>query len=185
MGRAFWISTICALITGGIAAIYYYATYDTAIGVITGLATGSVTGGIIFLVIGVLNWGAVRSLKPDAAESVLGVYHECTMEIPGRSEEAFNLCIRSMSGIRGCRVMEINRSAGTIRARTGLNWKTWGDTIFFDIRPSGEGHAMIHFSSRPTFKTTIVDFGKNLQNVIIIGSYLAQYETESREGGAL
>jgi hypothetical protein len=84
----------------------------------------------------------------------------------------FDLCVASLSLFRRCIIQEENRSLGRIVARTGINWKTWGDVITISFKRTGSNCTYIQISSRPNARTTIVDYGKNLENVERIVSFL-------------
>lgn len=59
-------------------------------------------------------------------------------------------------------------------ARTSVNWKTWGDTISFEITGIDDESTAVKISSRPTSRTTIVGYGKNLENVKTIVSFIEE-----------
>ncbi len=87
-------------------------------------------------------------------------------------DQVFNLCINSLRLIKNCKIKEADQLSGRIIAKAGLNWKTWSDTIIFIIHRTEEGATHVELSSRPTARTTIVDFGKNLENVETIITFL-------------
>ncbi|PSP11891.1 MAG: hypothetical protein BRC49_06850 [Cyanobacteria bacterium SW_10_48_33] len=69
-----------------------------------------------------------------------------------------------------------HRSTGSLVARSQTNWASWGERIFFKIQPGADDITRVTFRSRPQFRFTIVDYGKNLENVERIRGYLTQYE---------
>ncbi|MBC8413218.1 MAG: hypothetical protein ISR96_08210 [Nitrospira sp.] len=73
----------------------------------------------------------------------------------------------------------MDRLNGEIIIKTGINWKTWGDTICFKLSSAGPNRTTVIVTSRPTIKTTIVDFGKNLENIIKITGFLTEKDQAS------
>lgn len=48
---------------------------------------------------------------------------------------------------------------------TAMTWKSWGEKIEIRLKPHQEIGFEYHISSKPKLKTTLVDYGKNLENV--------------------
>ena len=59
-----------------------------------------------------------------------------------------------------------------------MTWRTWGDVISFEVHRANDDGTRIKVSSRPALGSTLVDFGKNLQNVEQIAAFLNE-----RSGG--
>jgi hypothetical protein len=76
--------------------------------------------------------------------------------------------------INRCRIISKSLDNGEIRARAGLNWKTWGDDIFFKLT-HGTGSTVAEISSRPSARSTMIDFGKNLDNIERIRRFLLEH----------
>jgi len=47
-----------------------------------------------------------------------------------------------------------------------VNWRTWGDLIQFDIKEISDQKCNVIITSRPAMGTALIDFGKNLDNII-------------------
>lgn len=60
--------------------------------------------------------------------------------------------------------------------KAGITWKTFGDEIRFILNKLDEDHTEVEFSSRPLLRTTLADYGKNLQNVQMIEDFLKEYK---------
>jgi hypothetical protein len=73
--------------------------------------------------------------------------------------------------------------SGKIMARSFVNWKTWGDTISFDITGISDEKTAVKVTSRPTASSTIVDYGKNLENVKTIVSFLEKSKRAGSKAG--
>lgn len=87
-------------------------------------------------------------------------------------DKAFDLCIESVNKIKRSKVVKEDRLNGKIDARGGITWKTFGDKIEFNLKKIDEDYTEVEFSSRPLVAYTIVDYGKNFDNVQIIEGIL-------------
>ena len=172
MQRSIKISIATGIPFGILAGIVFTLFHGLTVGITGGLLTGLIAGAVLFFIIGPLHEMSVKKIAGDGSDGSTGVHHARELEIPGSFDESFDLCTRSLDLISKCRVKEKDHSGGRIIAETGLNWRTWGDTISFEISAAGEKSSRIRVSSRPAASTTIVDFGKNLQNVNRILSFL-------------
>ena len=60
---------------------------------------------------------------------------------------------------------EIQETDEGLLVRTGVSWKSWGETIQIVIVSSGEHQNIIEIKSKPALGTTLVDYGKNAKNI--------------------
>lgn len=93
-----------------------------------------------------------------------------TLRLP--YDKAFAVCGESVAAVRG-RIKTANSSDGKIEARTGWTWKTFGCVITYVIKPAGERLTEVQVSSRPQVRTTLIDYGENLDNVERICAFLS------------
>ncbi|KPK02943.1 MAG: hypothetical protein AMK71_00505 [Nitrospira bacterium SG8_35_4] len=151
---------------------FYSFRYDLRTGIIAGL-TGGVSVGIILAVIaGVLHRRCVQKISGHGPAEQTGVATSRDIELKMPRDRAFDLCVASLGSINRCTITEENRSQGRIEAKTGINWKTWGDTVSFRLSRLDDDTTNVMLTSRPTARTTLVDFGKNLENVQLIIAFL-------------
>jgi len=61
--------------------------------------------------------------------------------------------------------MKMQEIENGIVLKTGMTWKSWGEEIRIILQTKGESDFDYQISSSPKLKTTIVDYGKNLENV--------------------
>ncbi|MBI5739194.1 MAG: hypothetical protein HZA16_00605 [Nitrospirae bacterium] len=160
---------------GIFAAILFSSFYGTDAGLPGGLISGLVFGFLMFIILGFLHSRAVKRIAGEKSGEAMGTCHVRDIKLPLPYDRTFDLCIDSLKLIRRCRVQEEDRSQGRITARSSINWKTWGDTISFDITGINSENTAVKVTSRPTVRTTIVDYGKNLENVKRIISFLKNH----------
>ncbi len=157
---------------GIFTAVLFSSLYGINAGLTGGLVFGLIFGFLMFIILGFLHSRAVGKIAGDQSEESMGTFQVRNTELQLPYDRTFDLCIKSLDLISRCRVREENRSQGKIIARSSVNWKTWGDTISFDITGISNENTAVKVSSRPTSWSTLVDYGNNLENVKTIVSFL-------------
>ena len=157
---------------GILAAVLFSFLYGINTGLSGGLVSGLLFGSLMFFILGVLHSRAVKKIAGDTSEESMATCHVRYIELPLPYDKTFDLCIESLELISRCKIYEEERSQGKIVSRSSVNWKTWGDTISFEITGISNESTAVKISSRPTTKSTIVDYGKNLENVNKVVGFL-------------
>jgi hypothetical protein len=103
-----------------------------------------------------------------AGPSGLPVSQVQEVELDGSPDRVLTACAEALRTLPKTRVAEVNPKAQTIRAKRGLTWRSWGDEIRVDVQGIERGTSIIRVSSRPRLRTTLVDWGSNLRNVMAI-----------------
>jgi hypothetical protein len=140
--------------------------------IINGVLTGLVFGTLSSFILISLHISLSRKVDTYSPVNDFGTCQVRNIHLELPLEQAFALCLRSLRSVENCRVISQDLEEGVIRAKTGLNWKTWGDAITFKLI-DGNGETEIIVSSRPAARSTLVDFGKNLDNVERIKRFLS------------
>lgn len=71
-----------------------------------------------------------------------------------------------------CSKMKIRKTDTGLKLSTRMSMKSWGENIYVDITPDEDNKIKISVISKPKIKTTIVDLGKNLENVNLLSKIL-------------
>jgi len=172
MNRNLKIFLANGLAFGIFMGILFSCLYGLNTGLPAGLMSGLVFGFIMYVILGFLHSRAVSRISGVSSPESMSSFQIRNIKLRVPFDKAFDLCVASIGLIRNCRVREQDRSRGSIVARSSVNWKTWGDTISFEIAGSGSEETDVRVSSRPTARSTIVDYGKNLENVEKIVAFL-------------
>jgi hypothetical protein len=172
MNKTLKIFLISAIPFAFFMGIYYTFRYDVRTGIMAGLTGGVAVGLILAIIVGVLHRRCVQKISGQYPDEKMDVNTIRDIKLKMPIDLAFDLCIESLIRINRCIVKEEDLSLGRITAKTGINWKTWGDTISFRLSRLNDDTTLVEVSSRPTARTTLVDFGKNLENVQSIISFL-------------
>lgn len=174
MKRNMAIFLLSGIPFGLLMGIWYSHLYGNQTGIKGGVLAGIFFGILTYIILGLLHNQAVKKISDRSSGNNLRNHHIRVIDLQLPYDKAYDLCLKSLGLIKKCTVQNNNSSEGTIVATTGLNWKTWGDTITFDIKRINNNHSRVTVSSRPTAKTTIVDYGKNLENIKRISAYLRE-----------
>jgi len=178
MNRNLIIFLASGIPLGICTAVLFSSLYGINVGLPGGLVFGSIFGFIMFIILGFLHSRAVEKISGDRSEESMGTRHVRNMDLQLPYDRTFDLCLTSLNLISRCRVLEEDRSQGKIMARSSINWKTWGDTISFVITGISNENTAVKISSRPTSWSTLVDYGKNLENMKTIVSFLEKQSAE-------
>ena len=138
-------------------------------------AQGLIGGGAIGLFLGALVGAAVAAIHVTLHFMMTddpNVHHRRTLVTNASQGEAKRMCIEAIGSIPRAWVVDDTSAGSPITAKTGPNWRGWGDSITCAIRSSGPSEQTIVVESRPRLRVTVVDFGTNLDNVERIQSHL-------------
>ena len=139
--------------------------------ILNGILSGLVFGTLVSYLLISLHKSFSRKVVTDSFNHDFGIFQSRRIEIPLSYEDAYRLCLQSLKTISRCSIQSQSHDEGIIKARAGINWKTWGDNVLLKL-VKGEGATIVEISSRPSARSTLVDFGKNLDNVERIKSFL-------------
>ncbi len=156
---------------GCLMGVMSFQMGDNADAIRNGILSGLICGTLVSYILISLHKSLSRKVVSDASMPDYNIHQvrRIVMGIP--FEKAFSRCIQSLKTVNMCRIISQNPDKGEIRARAGLNWKTWGDDININLT-EGKETTGVEISSRPSARSTLVDFGKNLDNVERIRRYL-------------
>jgi len=160
--KLFLIPGLCF---GSLTGIYCSSQYSIGTGLACGTISGIILSILLFIILGPLHVYMVKKVAPELTEEAYGTCHVRNITINRPFEQAFSLCIESLSSVKNSKITARKPSQGKIIAKTPINWKTWGDTIIFELKQTDDATTELILSSRPTARTTIVDYGKNIDNI--------------------
>ena len=140
----------------------FAAVFAVVVGVLDGfadvLAPAAVSGVVFSAIITGLTWWS------DLRNGGGRVRAEREALVPMPAEEAFERCLRALTELNGGTIIAADADTGGIEARTGISWQSFGEVVEVEIEPGVEG-TRLRVRSAPRLKTTLVDYGKNRQNV--------------------
>lgn len=77
--------------------------------------------------------------------------------------------------------MKMIETKNGIHLKTGISWKSWGENIKITLKSEQDSRFEYEISSSPKLKTTIVDYGKNLENIKRIEKLIKNPNTLNKE----
>ncbi|MGB3693989.1 MAG: hypothetical protein WA865_08035 [Spirulinaceae cyanobacterium] len=89
--------------------------------------------------------------------------------------QAFAVCREALNQLPRTTLKQENQSTGVLVANCGMTWKSFGEKIVFNIQAVDNKITQVEFASSPTVSTTLLDYGKNLENAERLKSYLTSY----------
>ncbi len=128
-----------------------------------GLQAGAGFGLIVSTIAGLLNAIARKKAGLDGQSDKAAFSQEMTL--PMKPDRTFDLVLDGLERVKKCEITMEDREAGRIEAEAGQTWKSWGEAITAEIRQTESGGTRIAVSSRSKVKTTLIDFGKNQENI--------------------
>jgi len=157
---------------GIVMGIFFSFKHGISSGMVDGVSSGLFVGGFMSLMLGFMHRRSVKRISSETSEEALGVHHVRKVKLQLTYDKVFDLCMASLSLIKKCKIQNEDRSQGKIVAKVGMTWKTWGDVISFEVREIDNDGVQVEVSSRPSVRTTLVDYGKNLENVKTLVGYI-------------
>ncbi|WP_347860920.1 hypothetical protein U0355_09445 [Salimicrobium sp. PL1-032A] len=136
---------------------------------IGGEVGSSLLSGLIFALLLALMLGGLNQLSGghDTVQEEL-------LDLPLSFEEAFEQCREAGLQLKKAEIKEERKRDGIIIIHTGASWKSWGDEILFQIQDTDASTTRVAVTSRPKVKMTMMDYGKNHENVSAIRKHLQQ-----------
>ena len=111
-------------------------------------------------------------LKKDGVENItdenIGVNQTITLETKLNKNEL----IQKLKLDPEIGKMKMSEMENGVLLKTGITLKSWGEEIKIIIKSNKENNFEYQVSSSPKLKTTIIDYGKNLENVNKIESVI-------------
>lgn len=132
-------------------------------GLISGLIAGLLFGFILTWILWLIQRHYLKKAGLDKKKIRTSYLVELRAE--GSKDEVFNMCLGTISRIHKGSIEQCDRQRGIIAAKAGLNWRTWGDRIRFEIEEIRDNQCRIQTTSRPIVPTTLIDYGKNAENI--------------------
>jgi hypothetical protein len=131
-------------------------------GVLGGLTSGLFFGGSFALLLGLSQ--VFGSSKGGIQASDTDMTQERTLVIMGERDEVVRE-VRHAFETLGVRRVDIDDpQGGVLTGHTSAGLRSWGEHLTAVVKPRG-GVCEVTLSSRPRLPTTLVDSGKNMQNL--------------------
>ena len=139
--------------------------------IISGLVSGIIFGLLMSISIGIISFFYKKYTSTFLfSKNKVHQAEEITVNIP--IDKAFEICIKSITQINKGKIIKLDKTDRIIEGRAGMSWKSTGEKININLYKNNNNLTLIRISSKPLLKTTIIDLGKNLENVNTIKNYI-------------
>ena len=165
MGKYFKTGVISALLVGVSLFACYYLLLEQAMNTLMGVMVAAVVFGIS---IGVASYYGDMQLRQRGYDvSSTSPNQQLSVKVTATPEQVFERC-KELAFFRRIDIHAHDARHGKIVAMTGPTWKSAGETVQIIIRKINENQTRVCILSSPALKTTLLDFGKNLENVVAV-----------------
>lgn len=134
-------------------------------GAYSAVVLGAFFGFFMALILGVSHQSAVKKIGADYGADLLKLHQTRSLTIDKPVAEVFDVCLKSLQSLKGCRIKSENKAAGTITGKMGSGLAAFGDSLEVTVSPNDGGSSTVVISSKPSLQTTVVDYGSNAKNV--------------------
>ncbi len=150
--------------------IYFTAQYKSIpSGVVSGLFTGSLFGFSTAL----LSYTADRKLRADGIPTgSADTQQTLQLEVDRSINDLFPICKASLCSVNRCKLKSASQEDRIIHGTIGISWKSFGELVYLSLKSAGENKTVIEIKSKPKIPTTLVDYGKNKENVERIAAFI-------------
>ena len=166
-------------IPSGVVLCTMFGITGAVLGTVSGSgiqpAHGAIGGVAVGLLAAVLVGAAMAAVAVPLHFSMTddpNVRHQRRLVINASQAEARRMCIGAIRSVPNACVPHDMSEESRIAAKTGTTWRSWGDSITCDISANKTHEQTVVVRSRPRLRTTVVDYGSNLDNVERVVSYL-------------
>ncbi|WP_054957280.1 hypothetical protein [Paenibacillus dakarensis] len=164
MKQTIMLFVISSFIFSALIILGAWGPFNNFIVINLGILFGTFIGLLLTLTILLIQSTYLK--KAGLNKAGISVVNSIEFEAAGNKEEVFAFCLESIRSIKKSEIGLINKDKGILTVNVGANWRTWGDLIQFDIKEISDQKCNVIITSRPAMSTALIDFGKNLDNII-------------------
>ena len=124
--------------------------------------------------------GDARLARQGIDSSYTDPIQERTVELRQSSSAAFDASLSALEAIPGLRILYKNAATGEIGARTGMGWRSFGESVTIQVRRLADDRSSVRIRSEPRRKATMVDYGKSVENVELFLRQLRSLSPDER-----
>lgn len=103
-----------------------------------------------------------RGIDPDGPDA--GVDARESLTLPLSPDQALGRCRTALEANTQFGQVRVDPASGMVLARARVSWASFGEKIECRVQPL-DGSSQVEIRSRPWLSTTLIDYGKNRENV--------------------
>ncbi len=140
-------------------------------GAIECLVKGTISGVFFGLVMTTFVYIAVRVYAGNRSDA-FNLCKNKVITINKKPEMVIPECRNAILSVKRARIVEESDGGRLILAKVGLSWKSAGEIMKISVNETSSCTTTVEISSIPALKTTIIDYGKNDENIGAASDYL-------------
>ncbi|MCE3550963.1 hypothetical protein LWC33_05765 [Pseudonocardia sp. RS11V-5] len=133
------------------------------------LAVASILAGVLFGLVMALVLGHLQD-RAARRTGVAGVLARRDVRAAVSAAEVLARAGEAAALLPGGRLTAVDADRALLR--TGVTWRSWGERVEIEVRPQGPA-ALVALRSRPLVPFTLVDQGRNAENVAVLADWVA------------
>ncbi|MDO8526649.1 MAG: hypothetical protein Q7T03_03060 [Deltaproteobacteria bacterium] len=171
-----WTSSVLLGTLMAVLNFLHYNSYQAIISFFVFGGIGFVTGLFFALVLIVINGKAIARLPYEDRQTANNVYQQREVILTVSYEEALEKCMLSLGSVSGCSIFK--KYNDVIIAKTQVTWKSFGEIITLSLKKIDDAKTGVLIESKPRLITTLIDYGKNFDNVKQITNVLEGHNND-------
>lgn len=128
-------------------------------GIFAGLIFGTSFGVLAALLI-LLDFFLTRDIPTDA----VGVQQTRDLQVRADIDQVFQAAVGILREQKTIKSLTPFREELVIKARTKASWASLGESVVLRFENASPGAVKIQITSRPVYRFTLIDYGKNFHN---------------------
>jgi hypothetical protein len=102
----------------------------------------------------------------------MGKDHAEEITVPRPIDDAYAQAVSAPEAFPRAKLKEADEQARRVELKVGMSFKSWGERVTIELAPEGDGATRAEIGSRASLGTTMVDYGKNYDNVQRVKDWL-------------
>ncbi len=165
--RIFFLS---ALFFGVWMGIVYTFQFGNVYIALTSAAIAGIVFGIIMAAFSYFSDQKLKKKGIDTSNTSPRQFRK--MSVNRTISEVIPICEQAILSLNRAVIKEKDLKTGTIKAKTKITWRSFGEIIKISTQSLGDDETLIEIKSSPFIPTNVIDYGKGLENVETIVSYI-------------
>lgn len=158
-----------------LSAILFGLLMSLKVGLLSGMIIG-IVGGILWTIIMAIIFIPIDYLLTrDLSTEALNVRQDREIQVKGDFDYVFQKCVDILKGFKTIKIVTPLKEKNAISARTKMSLASFGEDIKLQFDVLAQDVKKIHLSSSPTYRFTLLDYGKNFKNVDMICKMIANH----------
>ena len=139
---------------------------------------GFVIGAVMGLILQIWSYNRTKGISHTNTQGDFSIKQKQSLVVLLNLEEAFDECKKSVNSLKSAYVKSESLESGFIKAKTKMNFHSFGTEIIFNLSSVNENLTEIEISTHPIVKGTMVDYGESLKIIEKVIAFLKERDSE-------